>query len=336
MTSEDDQNAADMTAIREALGGLDIDDALGGESGQLVRQALAEHGRRADVLGDAARAVAEAVQTRRANIAERDAATPSDSEIKAAQEAVVRASNAYADGTGTKEQLDGAVSELARLQRAKRAAQDTFQKKERAGADQLESATQGLPDASAGGPGGPMGSLLSMLGSMKPPQAPMGSPPPAGAGGDPGAAAQPAGYGGVDPALADLLAGDDPLDSGGEFEPFGEGEGQTHVSSDDGFVRQSPTLTGVQTAADISGRSGNSMAGPGASAAPGAGVGSAGMGGMGAPMVPPPMGGARPNSDKKQQDEANIMNTDPDMTGDDIDVSVASSGVLGRAERRTS
>ncbi|WP_100514027.1 hypothetical protein [Mycobacteroides abscessus] len=336
MTSEDDQGAADMAAIRDVLGGLDVDDALGGESGQLVRQALAEHGRRAEVLGDAARAVAEAVQTRQANIAERDAATPSDSEIRAAQEAVVRASNAYADGTGTKEQLDGAISELARLQRAKRVAQNTFQEKERAGADKLESATQGLPDASAGGPGGPMGSLLSMLGNMKPPQAPMASPMPAGAGGDPGAVAQPASYGGIDPALADLLAGDDPLDSGGAFGPLGEGEGQTHVSSDDGFVRQPQTLTGVQTAADISGRSGNSMSGSGALGASGAGVGGAGMGGMGAPMVPPPMGGARPNSDKKQQGEANIMNTDPDMTGDDIDVSVASSGVLGRAERRTS
>lgn len=324
-----------MTAIREVLGGLDVDDALGGESGQLVRQALAEHGRRAEVLGDAARAVAQAVQTRRANIAERDAATPSDSEIRAAQEAVVRASNAYADGTGTKEQLDGAVSELARLQRAKRTAQETFRQNEIAATERLSTATKDLPDASAGGPGGPMGSLLSMLGSMKPPQVPMGSPMPAGAGADPGAVAQPAAYGGIDPALADLLAGDDPLDSGGEFEPFGEGEGQTHVSSDDGFVRQPQTLTGVQTAADISGRSGNSMSGPGASAAPGAGAGGAGMGGMGAPMVPPPMGGARPNSDRKQQGEANIMNTDPDMTGDDIDVSVASGGVIGRAERRT-
>lgn len=93
-----------MAAIREVLDGLDVDDALGGESGQLVRQSLAEHGRRAEVLGDAARAVAQAVQARRANVAERDAATPSDSETRAAQEAVVRASNAYADGTGTKEQ----------------------------------------------------------------------------------------------------------------------------------------------------------------------------------------------------------------------------------------
>lgn len=58
-----------MAAIREVLDGLDVDDALGGESGQLVRQSLAEHGRRAEVLGDAARAVAQAVQARRANVA---------------------------------------------------------------------------------------------------------------------------------------------------------------------------------------------------------------------------------------------------------------------------
>ncbi len=104
------------------------------------------------------------------------------------------------------------------------------------------------------------------------------------------------------------------------------GMGQTHTSAD--IPVQMPSLSGVATPADVSGRPAN----PFFAAAPPAPTTGAPMGGG---MIPPmmPMGagamgtGVAPGRDKDGQ---TIIKADPDMTGADIDARIATSGVIGR------
>lgn len=342
------QLAADIAAVNEAFSAIDTDGALHGPGADALKNALAGHGDRLSTITSAVQAVATATQQRKALVAERDAAMPSDAEIQKAEEDLVTAAAAAADAQTSGDPnaaatanagVQKATDRLAELLAQKKAAQERFDHGEKASADTLDSGVSDLHDAhapvDAKSAMAPLGALLSNLQRMA-----TTAPPAAVAPGMP-MAADPASYapGQEDPAAAlldSLLPGDNNSSHWPDGEPqsaFGPpelapGAGQTHTSSD--FSPQTPTLSGVVTSADVSGRAANPFLAPppGSPAAPSPG------GGMMPPMMP--MGGAGGPGVASGRDKGgpHIIKKDPDLTGDDIDASIATSGIIGRNGKR--
>lgn len=96
-----------------------------------------------------------------------------------------------------------------------------------------------------------------------------------------------------------------------------------------------PTLSGVTTAADVSGKGSPAFT---VDPSPGGAAGSAGAPGAGgvpmSPMMGPMSGGAGGVAQGKRRDKTSIINRDPDLTGADIASEIATSGVIGRGESR--
>ncbi|MUL61014.1 hypothetical protein B5P44_00240 [Mycobacterium sp. CBMA 213] len=336
MPDKSDRIADDIAAIRETLAGIGLDDDSKGAAADAVRKAVAERSEHLDTIADAAKAVAQAVQQRKSLIAARDAATPSDEEIHTAQENVIAAA-------GTPDEQK-AIDRLADLLDQKTQAQKDFESGESSAAKTLHDATRDLPDSTT--PAGTdsgfnlLKPLLSMLGSQSGQHPPaMTAPPAAPAAAEPATATPES----TDPA-ADLLnslgSDDNPGahswgSSGEHGSELGSGEGQTHTAADEFGGAQTPTLSGVATAADVSGRSSTpfvatapDQVGPGA-------TGAAPMGGV--PPMGGPMGGGQAGvAQGKGRGNASIMNRDPDLTGADIETDIATSGVVGRGEGRHS
>ncbi|GAB4989616.1 MULTISPECIES: hypothetical protein [Mycobacterium avium complex (MAC)] len=348
MTGQPDRVAADIAAIRETLAGIGIDDQSQGAAADAMRAALAQRGVYLDSIADAARAVARAAAQRQALVAERDAATPSDAEIRAAQEAVIEAASQAAAAAGTPEQAQrsqdeqNAIDRLADLLNQKREAQKKFESGEKASAQSLDDATKDLPSApgSAGAfPGasawGPLMSVLSSLGHAGAPRVamPAGAGVPEGGGGDPVAFSPES----EDPvaALLDSLGDDDSREIPKSGPQLDAGAGQTHTSAAEGGGQQMPTLSGVTTAADVSGKGSPAFT---VDPSPGGAAGSAGAPGAGgvpmSPMMGPMSGGAGGVAQGKRRDKTSIINRDPDLTGADIASEIATSGVIGRGESR--
>lgn len=339
------QLTAQIAAVNEAFAQISPDGALHGPGAESLRAALAGHGDRLNSITSAVQAVATAAQQRKALVAERDAAMPTDEELGQAEEDLVAAAAAAADAQASGDanaaavanaRVEKATDRLADLLAQKKAAQDRFDRGEKAGADTLDSGVADLHDANsspvdAKSAIAPLSALLSNLQKM-----PLGAPA---AGGAPvPQAADAANYapGQQDPAAAlldSLLPGDNDSSSQwpdgapsalGTTDPV-PGAGQTHTSSDVP-MQQMPTLSGVLTSADVSGRSANPFLAPPpaspASTSPG--------GGMMPPMMP--MGGLGGPGVASGRDKggAHIIKKDPDLTGDDIDAAIATSGIIGR------
>jgi hypothetical protein len=330
MPSDSDRIASDMAAIRDTLAGIGLDDSAQGIAADRVRQALAQHGRDLDAIADAARAVAKAAADRETLVAQRDAEMPTDDQIRAAQEAVILAS----DG-GSPDDLAAATDRLSNLLAEKKAAQDKFERGETKSADDLHSATTDLPEdpGSASPLAGlsPMSALMAALKALEP-NAGAGAPAQ---GAPAGVPATLAGASAPDGQLADLLdslqSDHDGHGSRALVDPnWQHGAGQTQLSADQSL--QLPTLSNAQTGADVSGRPASPfvVAGP-PSGQPSGAAGGAPM----PPMVPPmtPMTGNAAASGKGKNDQK-IIRQDPDFTGADIDQDVATSGVVGRGEGR--
>lgn len=341
MPTDPDNVAADLAAIRETLAGIGLDDTASGDAADAVRRALAQHGRHLDAIGDAARAVAQAANDRATLVATRDAETPTDDEIRAAQEAVILAASAAADGTGSPDDVRAATDRLSDLLAQKKDAQEKFSTGEATSAQNLDNATTDLPANPASSPlsaASVLPTLLSTLSQLRPPTAPMTGSPTAG-----DAPTAPVGVpeDSVDPDVASLLDSLQPGPDGNSSGPsgltdpnFAPGAGQTHTSADE-LPPQMPTLSGAQTAADVSGRPANPFTVAPASGSPalGAGAPEAGGGMPMAPMAPmAPMGGSGVSSGKGKG-EKTIIRRDPDLTGADIDADIATSGIVGRGER---
>lgn len=343
------QLAADIAAVNEAFASIGTDGVFHGPGADSLRAALAGHGDRLGAITSAVQAVAAAAEERKALVAERDAAMPTEQEIQEAEErlvaAVAAASDAAASGDANaaavaNDDVQRATDRLADLLAQKKAAQERFDQGEKTSAGNLDAATADLPDP---GPGGvdpksalaPLGALLSNLQGLQ--LAPQAAPQPG-----PPVAAEDGTYpqGEEDPAAAlldSLLPGEndssDWPDGEPQSTPFGDpslapGAGQTHTSAD--LPAQMPTMSGVVTSADVSGRSANPFlaAPPATAAAPPGGAG----------MMPPmmPMGGVGGPGVASGRDkaDAHIMKKDPDLTGDDIDASIATSGIIGRSGTR--
>lgn len=342
-----DRVAADLAAIRETLAGIGLDDQSKGPAADAVRSALAQRGTYLDSIAQAARSVAQAAEQRQALVAERDASTPSDGEIRAAQEAVIEAAaqSAAAAGTADGPQRDreekDAIDRLADLLNQKREAQKRFETGENASAESLDTATKDLSHSpNSAGPLsnsalGPLTGVLSSLMHAATPHA--GSPAPAAV---PGAGADPVALspGDEDPVaeLVNRLGSGDPREVPRWAPELGVGAGQTHVSSADDIGQQMPTLSGVTTNADVSGKGSAAFAvGPAAATEAAAEGGAAGAGG-GMPMSPmmSPMANRGGVAQGKQRNKTSIINQDPDLTGEDIASEIATSGVIGRGEGR--
>lgn len=317
--------------LRESLSGIRLDDFTQGAAADTMRANLAERGTHLEMLHDAAKALAKADEERRVNQADREAQTPTDDELRAASDDIQRLSRAAAQGEATPAQVQGAIKRLGELLAEKKRAQETFEKREQRTADTLDGATADLPaDGPLPGLAALAPPLLSSLSQMRlPTEAPAGAP----MGGEMGGGEQAG-----DPSAADLLdellPGDDGSSSHWGTGPYsgetGGGAGITHTSADELPIQA--TVSGVQTGADVSGRSSTpSPVIPGGAGGGAVGPGAAGMGaGMGGfPMAPNGAGGA---SAGKTQERPHIINTDPDFTGADIDARVATSGVIGRGE----
>lgn len=336
-----DQIANDLAALTDELARIGLDDTAQGGAADAFRQRASQNGQRLTELTDAARAVAAAVEQHKTLLADRDATTPTESELTAAKEAVTAASRDLASGTGTQDDFRRATEHLAQLLARKKAAQERFTRGEQNTAETLSGATQELPEPDAAGLGNgpsPLASLLSTLGQLAPAAmsgAPSGAPPASGE--------NPAGQPGFDPqtaALLDSLLPGNDGESSDFVDPsdidesgFVKGAGQTHVSAD---IPQPATLAGVQTLADVSGRPANpftaSGVAPGGVATTTPTAGGAGM--PMAPMAPPPgSAGSTGATSGKTSNAASIINTDPDFTGADLEQQVATSGIIGRGEK---
>lgn len=344
------QLAAQIDAVTEAFAQISPDGALHGPGAESLRAALAGHGDRLGSITSAVQAVATAAEQRKALVAERDAAMPTDDEFRQAEDDLVTAAAAAAEAEASGDAnaaalanagVQKATGRLADLLAQKKAAQERFDHGEKASAESLDSGVAGLPDANrapvdAESAIAPLGALLSNLQKV-----PFAAPAAAGAPGVP-PAADAGNYapGQQDPAAAlldSLLPGDDDSSShwpDGEPSAFGTpdvapGEGQTHTSADIP-VQQMPTLSGVLTSADVSGRSANPFLAP-----PPANPAAPGPGGA---MMPPmmPMGGAASPGVASGRDKGgpHIIKKDPDLTGDDIDAAIATSGIIGRTGGR--
>ena len=341
MPEQHDQVADGLASVQETLSAIGIDEDSSGDAATAIRQALTARSAHMQEIAAAARAVAQASRDREALVAQRDAAMPTEAEIQAAQEAVI-------DAAGT-EGEQPAIDRLAELLAQKREAQQTFDRGEKHTANTLDSATGSLPGggSSSAFPAalGPLTGLLSSLGRGG---MPAGGGMPAAGGTPDGSAPTAFSPEGADPvaALLDSLGANDDdsaLDQWGEGPGGGEadipgeldeGAGQTHTAGSEVSGQQMPTLSGAVTNADVSGRGASPFTvGPGASS--GAAGASPGMGAGGMPMAPPmgPMSGAGGGvAGGKGRDKTSIMNTDPDLTGADIDSDIATSGVIGRGE----
>jgi hypothetical protein len=342
--------SAQIDVVTEAFAQISPDGALHGPGADSLRAALVGHGDRLGSITSAVQAVATAAEQRKALVAERDAAMPTDDEFQQAEDALVTAAAAAADAEAGGDAnavalahagVQKATDRLADLLAQKKAAQERFDHGEKASADTLDSGVAGLPDAKsapvdAKSAIAPLSALLSNLQKM-----PFAAPAAAGA--PPVPQAVDAGNyapGQQDPAAAlldSLLPGDDENSSrwpDGEPTALGApvvapGEGQTHTSADVS-TQQMPTLRGVVTAADVSGRAANPFLAPPL----GSPVAHSPGGGMMPPMMP--MGGAGGPGVASGRDRggAHIIKKDPDLTGDDIDVAIATSGIIGRNGKR--
>lgn len=317
--------------LRESLSGIRLDDSAQGAAADTIRANLTERGMQLDMLHSAAKAMAQAAEERRGNLADLQAQTPSDEELRAASDDIQRLSRAAAQGEATPSQVQAAIDRLSGLLDEKKRAQQTFEKREQRTAETLDGATADLPaDGPLPGLAAMAPAMLSSLSQLRLPEAaPVGAP----AGAEMGGGEQAA-----DPSAADLLdellPGADGSSSHWGGSPYGGdgsggGAGITHVSADELPIQA--TVAGVQTGADVSGRSSTPPpvipSGAGGGGAVAAGGMGAGMGGV--PMAPMAPGGASPG---KSQERPHIINTDPDFTGADIDARIATSGIIGRGE----
>lgn len=344
------QLAADIAAVNEAFARIGTDDAFHGPGADSLRAALTGHEERLGAITSAIQAVAAAAEQRKALVAERDAAMPTEEEIQAAEERLVAtvaaASDAAASGDAdaaavANSDVGRATDRLADLLAQKKAAQERFDHGEKLSAGNLDAATADLPDASPAAMDtkstlAPLGALLSSLQGLHL------APPAAATTGTP-MAADDGTYppGDEDPAAAlldSLLPGENDDSSvwpNGEppSTPFGDpnwapGAGQTHTSAD--LPTQMPTMSGAVTSADVSGRSANPFL---AAPPPNAATPSAG-GGMMPPMMPMGGVGGPGVASGRDKADAHIMKKDPDLTGEDIDASIATSGIVGRSGTR--
>lgn len=339
------QLAAQIAGVTESFARISPDGALHGPGADSLRAALAGHGDRLGSITSAVQAVATAAEQRKALVAERDAAMPTDDEFRQAEDALVTAAAAAADAEASGDANAAALANagvrkatdrLADLLAQKKAAQERFDHGEKASADILDSGVAGLPDAKsapvdAKSAIAPLSALLSTLQKM-----PFAAPAAGAPGGPQAADAGNYAPGQQDPAAAlldSLLPGND--DNSSHW-PDGEpaafvapdvvpGEGQTHTSADVP-TQQVPTLRGVVTSADVSGRAANPFLSPPL----GSPVGHSPGGGMMPPMMP--MGGAGGPGVASGRDKGgpHIIKKDPDLTGDDIDAAIATSGIIGR------
>jgi len=338
------QLAADIAAANQAFARIDPDSALRGPGADSLRAALAGHGDHLSAITAAVEAVATATEQRKALVAERDAAMPTPEEIQAAEEDLVAAVAAAADApagdaAAANAGVQRATDRLADLLAQKKAAQDRFEQGDKASAAALDSGVAGLPDTTstpidAKAMIAPLGALLSNLQRMQFASPPAVAPAAAPEATDAGLYTQ----GQEDPAAAlldSLLPGKD--DNSSDWPAAGTtqsatlsdpdwipGAGQTHTSAD--VPTQMPTLSGVMTGADVSGRSANPfLAAPPLSAATPAGGGA-----MMPPMMPMGAAGGPGVASGRDKGAAHIIRKDPDLTGDDIDASIATSGIIGR------
>ncbi|WP_257000426.1 hypothetical protein [Mycobacterium avium] len=346
--ADPDRVAADLAAIRETLAGIGLDDQSQGPAADAVRAALAQRGTYLDAIAQAARSVAQASEQRRALVAERDASTPSDSEIRAAQEAVIEAAAQTAAAAGTadepqreREEKD-AIDRLADLLNQKREAQKRFESGENASAESLDTATKDLsqsPNSAGALSNSALGPLAGVLSSLMRAATPHAGAPVAPAA-VPGAGADPVALSPEDEdpvaALVNRLGSDDPREIPRWAPELGVGAGQTHVSSADDIGQQMPTLSGVATNADVSGKGSAAFAaGPATAAEAGSEAAAAGAGGMPmSPMMSPMAARGGGVAQGKQRDKTSMINRDPDLTGEDIASEIATSGVIGRGEGR--
>ncbi|UCN12884.1 MULTISPECIES: hypothetical protein [Mycobacterium avium complex (MAC)] len=344
------QLAADIAAVNEAFASIGTEGAFYGPGADSLRAALAGHGDRLGAITSAVQAVAAAAEQRKALVAERDAAMPTEQEIQEAEEhlvaAVAAASDAAASGdanvaAAANADVQRATDRLADLLAQKKAAQERFDQGEKVSAGNLDTATADLPDAGSGGVDpkaalAPLGALLSNLQALNPAStaaAPAGQPMAAEDGAYP--------QGEEDPAAAlldSLLPGEnddssDWPDGQPQSTPYGDpsmepGAGQTHTSAD--LPQQMPTMSGVVTSADVSGRSAN----PFLAATPPAATTPAGGAGMMPPIMPMGGVGGPGVASGRDKADAHIMKKDPDLTGEDIDASIATSGIIGRSGKR--
>lgn len=154
------QLAADIAAVNEAFASIGTEGAFYGPGADSLRAALAGHGDRLGAITSAVQAVAAAAEQRKALVAERDAAMPTEQEIQEAEEhlvaAVAAASDAAASGdanvaAAANADVQRATDRLADLLAQKKAAQERFDQGEKVSAGNLDTATADLPDAGSGG-----------------------------------------------------------------------------------------------------------------------------------------------------------------------------------------
>lgn len=369
--TDPNQLAAAVAEVQDAFSTIDPGEDAQGLSADALRTALAGHADHLSSITTAVQSVAEAVNRRQALVAERDAAMPSDAEIAAAELKLVAAAAAAADAADADDpsaaaaanaEVRQATDNLADLIARKQAAQDRFDRGEQSAADTLDSGTSELgsagpwPSAAAGSP---LAAILANAQRMQQPgAAAMAAPtadsmpvsPMPGADADAAltaASALPA----EDPGLALLGALLDRVDStssghtsspptpptnpdispmfGDETQWTDAGMGQTHTSSD--VPTQMPSLSGVVTGADVSGRPAN----PFLAAPPPTPTGATPAGGaMMPPMMPMGMGAGPGVAAGRGKAPETIIEPDPDVTGADIEARIATSGVIGRDSKR--
>jgi hypothetical protein len=343
--------AEDMSQLSETLNSLQIEGS--GELADEVRANIAKSGKQAQILAEAARSVHSASEKYRENAARYVANAPTDEQIEEAQRNVVLATERAAAGTGSETEVQEAVDSLGKLLAAREAAdKDKETSDEEAGID-LKNGTGDLDDPNKNPALADLMRTLQQAQQMPPqmppqmPMAPAGAMPMA----DPGQV----GGSPVSPDFSDygdLSSSFDPASSsssGGSWDDFGSGT----AGSDDDFEftpdyssngteltdgvapsYQPPTLTGVNTPADVSGRPNAPF-----TVVPSvSGAGTPGMGAAGTPMAPMmPMGGmggmGAGGAGGPGANPTKILTSDPYFTGQDIDDELATDGVIRDSEK---
>lgn len=344
MTDDTANVAASLATLRDILQSITFADGSGSSADQ-VRAVLAARGAQMNTITAVAEAVASAVDQRSTLVAQRDAQTPTPEEIRAAEDRVLAATAAAAAGTGSPDDVRNATDALADLLAQKRAAERDFQTGSQAAAQALDGSTTSLPD-----PGQSWGPALTTLTGLLSGLTSAASSPAAFAG-TPTSQTAPA-VAAPSPQAPTDSSGQDLLDSllpskGGsgtvlpDHLPNGDLtqsdiEGRTHTSAD--LSAQPAALTGVHTSADVSGRPANPFVTQGGLTSAGSPTG---MPAMGAPMMPmsPGMGAAQAGGNPgvasagKKKTRPIIDGRDAELSGDDINARVATSGVIGRDDQ---